>query len=299
MKKIKKNKIIIIVDGTNYLYRSYFSFKNFKNNKGKPIGAIYGTLMMLKKVFNKYIPKKIIVVFDHKKINFRKKIYKKYKSNRQKIPKNLKVQIKKLIKIINYMGIPVLKIPGFEADDVIGTLANNQKKKKILILTNDKDMMQLINKNVKILNSNEKIIGKKEVIKKFGVPPKLIKYFLAIVGDKSDNIPGIPSIGIKTAQKILNNFKSLKEIYKNLDKLKLLKIRNAKKLSKIFLKNKKIALMSEFLSTIQTTIDLPILKKKLKLKKIQKEKIFRYFKKNNFKSLETSFKKSLWFNSLK
>ncbi|CAL4322622.1 5'-3' exonuclease H3TH domain-containing protein [Buchnera aphidicola] len=300
MKKInKKNKILIIVDGTNYLYRAYFAFKNLKNKNGEPIGAIYGTLMMLKKIFNKYMPKKIIVVFDHKKKNFRNKIYKKYKSNRPKIPTKLKIQIKTLVKIINYIGIPILKIPGFEADDIIGTLVNNQKKKKIIILTNDKDMMQLINKNVKILNHHEQIIGEKEVIKKFKITPKLIKYFLAIVGDRSDNIPGIPGIGIKTAQKILKKFESLKEIYKNLEKLSLLNIRNSKKLSEIFIKNKKIAFISQHLATIQTKIQLPILKKSLKLKKSNKKKIFQYFQKNNFKALKTSFKKSLWFNHLK
>ncbi|CAL4322720.1 5'-3' exonuclease [Buchnera aphidicola] len=296
--KNKKN-ILIIVDGTNYLYRAYFAFKNFQNKKKEPIGAIYGTLIMLKKVFNKYMPNKIIIVFDHKTINFRKKIYKKYKANRPKIPQDLKVQINQLIKIINYIGIPVIQIPGFEADDIIGTLVYKKNKKNILILTNDKDMMQLINKNVKILNHHETIIGEKEVRKKFGISPKLIKDFLALVGDRSDNIPGIPGVGIKTAQILLKNFHSLKEIYKNLDKLSLLNIRNAKKLPKIFLKNKKIAFISKYLSTIQIRIRSPILNASFKLKKPKKKKIFEYFKKNNFKSLKTSFKKSPWFNNLK
>ncbi|CAL4322653.1 DNA polymerase I [Buchnera aphidicola (Periphyllus testudinaceus)] len=299
MKKYKK-KLLIIVDGNNYLYRSYFAFKNLKNKKGESVGAIYGFLIMLKKVFNEYNPTKIIIVFDHPKINFRKKIYKNYKSNRPKIPKKLKKQIKTITKIIKHIGIPILKIPGFEADDIIGTLSiiNNNSKQKILILTNDKDMTQLINKNVKILNSNEQIIGKKEVKKKYGVSPKLIKYFLAIVGDRSDNIPGIPGIGIKTAQKILKVFKSLKEIYNNLEKLKFINIRNSKKLENIFKKNKKIAFLSYSLSKIKINIKLKTLKKKFKLKKPNLKKIFEYFKKNDFKKLKKSFKKSYWFQNL-
>ncbi|WP_343183422.1 5'-3' exonuclease [Buchnera aphidicola] len=299
MKKYKKN-LLIIVDGTNYLYRSYFAFKNFKNKKKEPIGVIYGILIMLKKIFNKYNPKKIIIVFDHKKKTFRNKIYKKYKSNRPNIPLDLKKQIKNVKKIIKYIGIPILKIPGFEADDIIGTLSKKYFKyiKKILILTNDKDMTQLINKNVKILDNNSKIIGKKEVIKKYGVKPKLIKYFLAIVGDRSDNIPGIPGIGIKTTQKILKKFKSLKDIYKNLKKLKSLNIRNSVKLKNIFKKNKKIAFLSYSLTKIKTNIKNKKLNKKFKLKKPKYKKIFKYFKKNNLKKLKQSFKNSNWFKKL-
>ncbi|NIH41288.1 MAG: 5'-3' exonuclease [Buchnera aphidicola (Periphyllus aceris)] len=299
MKKLK-NKLLIIVDGTNYLYRAYFAFKNFKNKKGKPIGVIYGILTMLKKVFNKYNPDKIIIIFDHKKKTFRKEIYKKYKKNRKKIPKDLKKQIKSVIKIINYIGIPILKIPKFEADDIICTIATQQIKKikKILILTNDKDITQVVNKNINILHHDGKIIGIKEVKKKYGVPPKLIKYFLAIVGDRSDNIPGIPGIGIKTATKILKIFKSLKEIYKNLNKLKLLNIRNSKNLKKIFKKNKKIAFLSYSLSKIQMNIKLKKLDKNFKFKKPNIKKLFQYFKKNNLIKLKKSFKKSYWFNQL-
>ncbi|MCW5197556.1 5'-3' exonuclease [Buchnera aphidicola] len=296
--KFYKKKIIIIIDGTNHLYKSYFTFKKFKNKKGQPIGAIYGMLIMLRKIFSEYKPKKVIVVFDHKKKNFRKKIYKKYKSNRIKIPEDLKNQIKKIIKIIKYMGITVLKIPGIEADDIIGTVAKYQskKEKKILILTNDKDMTQLINSKIHILNHQNKIITKQEVIQKFGVKPKLIKYLLAISGDQSDNIPGIPGIGIKTAQKILENFKSLKEIYKNLKKLSLLNIRNAKNLPQIFKKNKKIAFISYTLSKIKLNIEPSLLKKKFKLKKPIIQKILDQFKKNNFTSLIKSFKKKNWFD---
>ncbi|CAL4322693.1 DNA polymerase I [Buchnera aphidicola (Chaitophorus sp. 3695)] len=296
--KFYKKKIVIIIDGTNYLYRAYFTFKKFKNKNGQPTGAIYGMLLMLRKIFYEYQPKKIIIVFDHKKQTFRKKIYEKYKSNRVKIPEDLKNQIKKIIKIIKYMGITVLQIPGIEADDIIGTVAKNQSKieKRILILTNDKDLTQLINSKIQILNHQNKIITKKEVIKKFGIKPKLIKYLLAIAGDQSDNIPGIPGIGIKTAQKILKKFKSLKEIYKNLKKLSLLNIRNAKNLHKIFKKNKKIAFMSYNLSKIQLKIEPSLLKKKFKLKKPIIKKILNQFKKNDFTSLIKSFKKKNWFN---
>lgn len=295
--KLYKKKIVIIIDGTNYLYRSYFTFKNFKNKKNEPTGAIYGMLLTLKKIFYKYHPKKIIIVFDHKKQTFRKKIYKKYKSNRKKIPENLKNQIKKVIKIIKYMGITVLQIPGIEADDIIGTVAVNQSKieKKILILTNDKDITQIVNSKIYILNHQNKIITKKEVIKKFGIKPKLIKYLLALAGDQSDNIPGIPGIGIKTAQKILKNFQSLKDIYKNLKKLSLLNIRNAKNLPKIFKKNKKIAFKSYTLSKIKLNIKLPLLKKNFKLKKPIIKKVLSEFKKNSFTSLIQSFKKKCWF----
>ncbi|CAL4322188.1 5'-3' exonuclease H3TH domain-containing protein [Buchnera aphidicola] len=292
-KKSFKKKIIIIIDGNNYLYRYYYIFKNLKNHENKPTGVIYGILKLIKNLIKIYSPKNIIFVFDHPSKNFRKKIYKPYKSNRLKMPIDLKNQIKPLLNIIKCLGFPILRIPKIEADDIIGTIIKKESKLKykILICTSDKDICQLIKKNVKILNFKNKILGIKEIKKKFGIAPKTISCYLSLVGDKSDNIPGAPGIGKKSAVKILKKYNSLKKIYKNLNNLKKIKFRNSIKFNKIFIKNKKKIFLYFKLTTIKKNIFIKKYKKKIKLKKIKLKKLFCLFQKYNLKSLKKFFLK--------
>ncbi|CAL4043367.1 DNA polymerase I [Buchnera aphidicola (Tetraneura ulmi)] len=285
---MKKSKIIII-DGTYYLYKFYYTFPTFKNKKEEPTGAIFGFINMLSKMFFLYNPKNLIVVFDSPAKNFRKILFSKYKSNRKKMPLPLQKQISNTINIIKYLGIPVVVISKFEADDVIGTLSKKYEKKNYstFISTKDKDMAQLVSKKIKIIDGTKKtILGIIDIKKKYGVFPKQICDFLGLIGDKSDNIPGIRGIGKKTAILLLENFDSLKEIYKNIKKISNLPIKRSKNIEQIIKNNKKKAFLSKKLATINTNVPIKIKKKELKLKNINIKKITLLLKKYEFKNWE-------------
>ncbi|VFP83754.1 DNA polymerase I [Buchnera aphidicola] len=251
-------KKIILIDGHYCLYQTYFSFSKLKNNNGDPTGVLYGYIKIFNKLIEIFNPVKIIVIFDTPTQNFRHKLYIKYKNNRSPMPKNLKKQIKPLKEIIKVLGIPIVSINNIEADDIIGTLSKQFKKKKyyILIYSADKDLIQLINKQVSIIPGNFKkeILNKKNIYQKYGILPKYIADFLGLVGDSSDNIPGVPGIGKKTAMILLKHFKSIKDIYNNIDKIYNLPIKNIKNITNKLKENKKTAFLSYNLTKINNNI---------------------------------------------
>lgn len=205
----------ILVDGSSYLFRAYYALPPLTNSHGQPTGAIYGVVNMLKKLLAQYEPHNIAVVFDCKEKTFRHDMYEAYKANRTEMPDDLAVQIQPLHEIIEAMGLPLIKKPGVEADDVIGTLAKQATDKKIftLISTSDKDMAQLVNDYVVLVNTmTDKIMDRGGVIEKFELPPESIVDYLSLIGDAVDNIPGIPKVGPKTALKWMEQYKSLDNI---------------------------------------------------------------------------------------
>ncbi len=207
-----------------------------------------------------YKPKYIIFIFDHnKRKNFRKKIYYNYKKNRKSIPKSLLNYIYFIKKKFNIWNIKYYNIPCVEGDDVIATLIKNflnNKNYKIYILSYDKDLLQLVNKNIYMLVSKKLLFTKKKVFKKYGIYPNLFKDMLILCGDKSDNIPGIKGIGIKTASILLNNIGNINKIYKNLNKIKKLKIKNYINIIKNLKKNYKNILIWNNLISLKTNIKI-------------------------------------------
>ncbi|XBC44228.1 MAG: 5'-3' exonuclease H3TH domain-containing protein [Buchnera aphidicola (Schlechtendalia peitan)] len=254
----RKNKVhYLLVDGTYYLYRSYYSFSFLKNKHNVSSGAIYGVINILKKFSFQYPKTHIIIIFDSPTKTFRHELFHSYKLNRHMMPTNLKLQIKPLYEIIKTMGFPILTIPNFEADDVIGTLAYEADKKgKItLISTNDKDLAQLVNTNINILEEKSgTILGNKEIEKKYGVVPRLIPDLFGLMGDKSDNIPGVLGIGKKTALVLLKYFGSIQNIYRNIHEITKSSFRGANNTYKKLIKNKKLAFVSKNLATIRTNV---------------------------------------------
>ena len=205
-------KIFIVVDGSSYLFRAYHALPNLTSSKGEPTGAIFGVLNMLNKLLDEYNPQKIAIVFDTPGKTFRDEIYNKYKANRPPMPDDLRPQIEPLFRAIKALGLPLLKVKGVEADDVIGTLASIAEKNNIktIISTSDKDMAQLVNENISLVDTmSNKTYDTKGVINKFGVRPSQIIDYLALVGDAADNIPGVPSVGPKTASKWLKQYNNL------------------------------------------------------------------------------------------
>ena len=213
---------IILVDGSSYLYRAYHALPPLTTSKNQPTGAIKGVISMIKRVLIDHPDSPLAVVFDAKGKTFRHDMYSEYKANRPPMPEDLVQQIEPIHRIISLMGIKLIMISGVEADDVIGTLAEQARQKKLntVISTGDKDMTQLVCDNVSVVNTmSGELLDENGVMKKFGVGPELITDYLALIGDKSDNVPGVDKVGPKTAVKWLNEYKNIGGIKKNAESI--------------------------------------------------------------------------------
>ena len=277
---------LVLVDGSSYLYRAFHAFPPLTNSAGEPTGAMYGVLNMLKSLISQVQPSHIAVVFDAKGKTFRDEMFEQYKSHRPPMPDDLRKQIQPLHDIIRALGIPLLVIEGVEADDVIGTLAVAASKanQKVLISTGDKDMAQLVDDNIMLINTmNNTLLDREAVIEKYGIPPELIIDYLALMGDSADNIPGVAGVGEKTALGLLQGIGSMAEIYANLDKVAELPIRGAKKLGDKLLAEKEMADLSYRLATIKTDVALDISPEQLTLGASNNDQLTEYFGRYEFK----------------
>ena len=277
---------LVLVDGSSYLYRAFHAFPPLTNSAGEPTGAMYGVLNMLKSLISQVQPSHIAVVFDAKGKTFRDEMFEQYKSHRPPMPDDLRKQIQPLHDIIRALGIPLLVIEGVEADDVIGTLAVAASKanQKVLISTGDKDMAQLVDDNIMLINTmNNTLLDCEAVIEKYGIPPELIIDYLALMGDSADNIPGVAGVGEKTALGLLQGIGSMAEIYANLDKVAELPIRGAKKLGDKLLAEKEMADLSYRLATIKTDVALDITPEQLTLGASNNDQLTEYFGRYEFK----------------
>ncbi|TVO77021.1 DNA polymerase I [Sedimenticola selenatireducens] len=213
----------ILVDGSSYLFRAYHALPPLMNSRGEATGAIVGVVNMLRKLIGEYKPTHMAVVFDAPGGSFRNELYDQYKANRPPMPDDLREQIEPLHRIVEAMGLPLLMIPGVEADDVIGTLATqaSQQGMHTLISTGDKDLAQLVDDHVTLINTmNDSLLDRQGVMEKFGVRPEQIIDYLALVGDSSDNIPGIPKCGPKTAVKWLSEYGSVDDLKTHAQEIK-------------------------------------------------------------------------------
>lgn len=254
-----KKPPFILVDGSSYLFRAFHGLPPLTNSKGQDTGAIYGVVNMLKSLIKQYNATHMAVIFDAKGKTFRDDIYKEYKANRPPMPDELRSQIEPLHTIIKAMGLPVIVESGVEADDVIGTLAKHATEKGIdtLISTGDKDMAQLVNEHVTLINTmTNQVMDVEGVNTKFGIPPELVIDFLALKGDKVDNIPGVPGVGDKSAQALLNGIGGIDDIYKNLDKIADLSFRGSKSMAAKMQEYEEQARLSYTLATISIDLDL-------------------------------------------
>lgn len=214
---------LILVDGSTYLFRAFYALPDLKTSTGQYTGAIRGVVSMLLKLMNDYPESTIAVVFDTAAKTFRHELFDEYKANRPPMQDEMAQQIEPLHTIIGCIGLPLLKKDGFEADDIIGTLATQATNagRTTIISTSDKDMAQLVNEHVTMLDTmKNQAMDRDGVVEKFGVPPELIIDYLALMGDTSDNIPGVPKVGPKTAAKWLNQFGSLDSILEHKDEIK-------------------------------------------------------------------------------
>ncbi|NKG32732.1 DNA polymerase I [Erwinia rhapontici] len=296
MAKIAENPLIL-VDGSSYLYRAYHAFPPLTNSAGEPTGAMYGVLNMLRSLLLQYKPSHVAVVFDAKGKTFRDELFEAYKSHRPPMPDDLRAQIEPLHTMVKAMGLPLLAISGVEADDVIGTLALAAEKigKPVLISTGDKDMAQLVTPNITLINTmNNAILGPDEVVEKYGIPPSLMIDFLALMGDSSDNIPGVAGVGEKTAQALLQGLGGVKDIYANLDKVATLTFRGAKTMAAKLEQNKEMALLSYQLATIKTDVELELTCDQLTVEEPAVEELLGLFKHYEFKRWIVDLEEGTW-----
>lgn len=252
---------VVLVDGSSYLYRAFHALPPLTNSKGVPTGAVKGVINMVRRLAKDYPHCHIAVVFDAKGKTFRDEIYQQYKANRPAMPDDLRPQVEPIHQIIRAMGIPLLMVDGVEADDVIGTLAReaNEHQCDVVVSTGDKDMAQLVGPHVTLVNTmTDSKMDVAGVTEKFGLPPERIIDFLALMGDKVDNIPGVPGVGQKTALGLLQALGSLDDLYANLDKVASLDIRGAKSLAPKLADNKEQAYLSYQLATIKTDVPLDV-----------------------------------------
>ncbi|CAH0524348.1 DNA polymerase I [Vibrio hippocampi] len=258
MAQIPDNPLILI-DGSSYLYRAFHAYPESMSNGEIQTNAIYGVVNMLRSMMRQFSSERIAVVFDAKGKTFRDDMYPEYKANRPSMPDELRSQIEPLHNIIRAMGLPLICIPGVEADDVIGTLAHQASKAgmPVLISTGDKDMAQLVDENVTLINTMTNVVMDSDgVVEKFGIPPELIIDYLALMGDKVDNIPGVPGVGDKTATALLQGIGSLETIYQRLDDIAALSFRGSKTMAKKLVEHKENAMLSYQLATIKLDVEL-------------------------------------------
>lgn len=267
-------KRLILIDGNAILHRAYHALPPLTTKKGEPINAVYGLVSMLLRVIQDLKPAYIAVCFDRPEPTFRQKQFASYQAQRPPMEKNLSSQFSKAKDIFTAMKIPIYEMAGYEADDIIGTLAEivaseklyervsdyvpHPEKNQIVIVTGDRDILQLVNdeRNIQVYMpikglTDAKLMKEEDVVKKFGVKPDRIPDYKALVGDPSDNYPGVAGIGPKTAVDLLQRFRSLEQIYKNLDKI------NPKVREKLE-KGKKDAFLSLKLAMIVRNVDLEI-----------------------------------------
>ncbi|WED81281.1 DNA polymerase I [Aeromonas media] len=281
---------LILVDGSSYLYRAFFASQqaDLRTSTGLPSGAVRVMANMMRSLRKQYPDCHVAVVFDAKGKTFRDDIYPEYKATRASMPDDLRSQVAPIHQMIKAMGFPFLMVEGVEADDVIGTLARQATEKQlpVLISTGDKDMAQLVSDHVTLIDTMKDVKTDREgVIEKFGVPPELIIDYLALMGDKVDNIPGMAGVGEKTAQALLQGIGSIDQIAANLDKVAALGFRGAKTFADKFREQEDQVRLSYQLATIKTDVELEQSLEELLLGPIDKESLLAVYREYELRNL--------------
>ena len=278
---------LILVDGSSYLYRAFHALPPLTNSKGLPTGAVKGVINMMRRLQKDYPNSTTAVIFDAKGKTFRDDIYSDYKANRPPMPDELRSQIQPIHDVIRAMGMPLISVEGVEADDVIGTYAvqATEKKQPVVISTGDKDIAQLVNEHISLVNTmTDTELDREGVIAKFGIPPELIIDFLALLGDKSDNIPGVPGVGEKTALGLLQGLGGIDSIYQRLDEVKTLSFRGAKTMAAKLEEHRELAYLSYQLATIKTDVEVDLAVDELANQAPDKDKLLSLFTDLEFKT---------------
>lgn len=278
---------VVLVDGSSYLFRAFHALPPLKNNAGMQTGAIKGVISMLRKLVASYPESPIAVVFDAKGPTFRNGLFEQYKAHRPPMPEELREQIEPIHGIVEAMGLPLLCVSGVEADDVIGTLAQQATAvgRECIVSTGDKDMAQLVTPHVTLMNTmKNEMLDVEAVNQKYGFGPERMIDFLALMGDKVDNIPGVPGVGEKTALALIQGLGGLDDIYSRLDDVASLTFRGAKTMATKLEANKELAYLSYQLATIKLDVDLDVHLDQLENKPEDPARLLAYFEQFQFRA---------------
>ncbi|UCD55828.1 MAG: DNA polymerase I [Candidatus Omnitrophota bacterium] len=280
----KPNKRFFLIDGNSFCYRAYYAIRHLSNSKGQPTNAIYGVITMIKKIIKEEKPDMIAVAFDLKGPTFRHEKFKDYKITRKPMPEDLVSQLPHIKRLLKAYNIPIYEVQGYEADDVLATLAQKCAKTKNIdtyIVTGDKDMLQLVGPHIKVYSPHREgfVYDEKAVREKFGIGPDKITDLMALMGDTSDNIPGVPGIGEKTAIELMKEFKSLDQILKNPDRIK------SESRRKKIEESRPLALLSKELAIIKRDVPIEINFEDLDLKPPDEKALIELFKELEFRTL--------------
>jgi DNA polymerase I len=248
------DRMLVLIDGSSYLYRAWHALPKLTSSRGAPTGALLGVLNMINKLSKEQPTAHFAVVFDAPGKTFRDALFDQYKANRPPMPDDLRAQVEPLLAAVQAAGLPLLRIEGVEADDVIGTLCRHgvESGMQVLVSTGDKDMTQLVGDGVTVVNTmTDTVLDRDGVKNKFDVWPEQIIDYLALVGDSSDNIPGVPKVGAKTAAKWLAEYGSVDEIVRNADAI-------SGKVGESLRENIEQLRLSQQLATIKCDVELPV-----------------------------------------
>jgi DNA polymerase-1 len=272
---------LYLVDGSSYIYRAYYAIRHLSSPNGHPTNAIYGFIQMLIKLLKDYNPQHVAVVFDAGRTTFRTVMYPEYKANRVAMPDDLRMQMEPIREVVRAFNIPTLELQGYEADDIIGALAGrfSEHGGKVVVVTGDKDLMQIVTDRITLLDTMKgKESGIPDVIERFGVGPELVIDILGLAGDSSDNIPGVPGIGEKTATKLIQEFGSLDNLLARSGEVK-------GKIGEKLREFREQALLSRRLATIECNVPIDVDLETLKASEPDQEALNAFFKKFGFTSL--------------
>ena len=279
-----KKERLFLIDGNSYCYRAYYAIKDLKNSKGQPTNAVYGFILMLKKLLTSEKPDYIGITFDLKGPTFRHKKFKEYKIKRKPMPDNLVSQMPLIKEVVSAYNIPIFEKEGFEADDILATAARKMAKEgvEVYIVTGDKDALQLVDDNIKVYSTHKEglVYDRDAVISRFsGLGPGNMADLMALSGDASDNIPGVRGIGEKTAIELIKDFKNIENLYRNLDKVK------SEARRKMLADQEEIARLSKQLATVDDSVPIEVELGSMRLKGPDQDRLVRIFKDLDFKVL--------------
>ncbi len=274
---------LFLIDGVSYAYRSYYAIQRLASSKGTPTNAVFGFVRTLKKLIEDFHPEYIVAAFDPKGPTFRHEKFTDYKIQRKPMPEDLMIQLPLIKKLLDAFEIPVIEVEGYEADDVMGTLAVQGARRNldVYLVTGDKDMFQLVDEHIKVLHTHKdnKIYDEQGVKERYGIKPKQIIDLLALSGDTSDNVPGVPGIGEKTAMELIQNYGSAEEVLKNVEKIP------GKKRQENLKNNVELAMKSKELVVIDTKVPIQLDLKSSKFDGPDKEKLLELYKELEFSKL--------------
>ena len=279
---------VYLVDGSSYIFRAFFALPPLSNSSGLPTHAIYGFTTMTLKFLKRYQPVYLAVLLDAGRVTFRNHLYQEYKSNRPEAPPDLIPQFPYIRKVLQAMNIAVLELQGYEADDLIATLSGffSAQGARVVIVSGDKDLMQLVGEGVSLLDTaKDKWITIDGVKEKFGVEPRRVVEVMGLMGDPSDNIPGVKGIGEKTAIALIQRYHSLENLYDHLQELEETGLKGIERIRKALVAGKDAAFLSRELATVRTDVPIQLTLKDLHYQGWQSEKLRELFVELNFTKL--------------